>query len=196
MRKKILQDRAAVDAGVVREKDVRALEKVFEHLGFDAKQFEHWHHLHDIVLASGFLEQRQKEGRPKGTKKWDFDHLFILGANLHQIELKYPNASDKDLAQQIRDRWPDDYKFENASTFRKRLPEARRCFKDLMKEPGMEQMSSRLLRRLFPAEMLNHDLMQEFREHWPSSAEFMKIVIKAAAPVRRAEERQRRKDRR
>jgi hypothetical protein len=122
MLKKISQDDSAAADAEAREKTVQAIEKVFENLGLDAK--ERWDVVRQIAANLG----HPIGGRPKGTKKWDFDRLFVLGADLYQIELKYPNASDQDLAQQIQQKWPDDYKYENPDSLRKRLPMARRRF--------------------------------------------------------------------
>jgi hypothetical protein len=193
MLKKSPDDAASADAEA-RGKDIRALEKVFERLGFDAKQPEDWDRVRE--LAAGYLGLCRTVGRPKDTKKWDFDRLIVLGANLYQVECKYPNASNEEKALQIKRRWPDDYKHENPSSLRKRLPQARRTLDMLMQDPVIETWSSRFLRGIFPPELLNHDSMRPFLEQWPNSAEWIGLIIKASAEVRRTQERQRRKQRR
>jgi hypothetical protein len=189
MLKKISDDPAAA-AAEARKKNVQAIENVFENLGLDAK--EGWDVLRQVAANLG----HPIGGRPKGTKKWDNDRLIVLGANLDEIELKYPNANDEKLARQIKNEWPDDYKYENPNSLRKRLPMARRIFKELMKSPVLEQFSASLLRVIIPPELLNLDEIQAFREAFPSSAHWVGVIIKAAAPVRRAEARRRRKSRR
>jgi hypothetical protein len=199
MLKEIRHDPALAD-GKARGKDVRALEKVFENLGLDPKQPEHWDRLRETIVTSEFFGQPPTVGRPKGTKKWDFDRLFVLGAHLYQIELDYPNARDTQLAVQIQRRWPDDYKRENTDTFRKRLPMARRNFKSLM--TIIEDQSSSLVRS---AEEFGYcffglspeQLGERFRKEWPRlRVGLIGNIIKAGAEVRRDEERQRRKERR
>jgi hypothetical protein len=107
-----------------REQDIRAMERLPILARLDPKKRREAARKVAAVLWGRSISN----GRPKGTKKWNDDALFKLGAKLAQVEVENPRVSYLKLAERIKNRWPESYRYDEAANLRKRLPEARRMF--------------------------------------------------------------------
>ena len=76
------------------------------------------------ILADAVFWPTSK-GRPKGTKRWNTERLFLLG-NRARVKKRDGSPSGNSIAQQLKSDFKDDYRQDSAETIRQRLALARR----------------------------------------------------------------------
>jgi hypothetical protein len=75
----------------------------------------------------------QERGRPSGSKKWDMRHLFLLAVHLGIVRREMLHISDRKAVTEIKRRFPESYRYDDAKTIRQRLPAARQQAARLLK---------------------------------------------------------------
>jgi hypothetical protein len=75
------------------------------------------------ILADAVFWPTSK-GRPKGTKRWNTERLFLLGTRA-RVKKRHGSPSGNSTAQQLKSDFKDDYRQDSAETIRQRLSLAR-----------------------------------------------------------------------
>ena len=111
-------------AAVWHDNRPNCLLKAFASLGLNPDRPDH--HVLLLVALADACFGRGKVGSPRGARKWTLAHLLALARHEQEVKQAYPSVSSgAQIADRIRERYPDLYRHTPSDQIRRRLPKAR-----------------------------------------------------------------------